>query len=76
MQEFNKTDVNVLNTDPEYHMQRVLDGNYAYIGDKTQMEIRMSTECTLQTIEEEFLPLQYALGLQNNSPYKKIFSDE
>ena len=73
---FNMTDPDVLHTDPLVHMQKVLDGDYAYIADKTQMDIRMSTECSLQTIKEEFLPMQYAIGLQNHSPYTKTFSDE
>ena len=74
--EFNKTDPSVLSADPDKHIAKALDGNYAYLGDKTQITLEMATECTLQTGEEEILPFQYAFGLPNNSPFTSLFSNE
>lgn len=73
---FNSTDPSVLSTKSKVHFDRVLSGGYFYIGDKTQMEIITATECSLLMAEDQFMPLQYAIGLPNFSPYTKIFSDE
>ncbi|XP_045200037.2 glutamate receptor 2-like [Mercenaria mercenaria] len=74
--EFNKTDPTILHHSPVYHVERVKKGKYAWIGDKTYMEIAMATECSLMTIKEEFMPLKYVLGFKNNSSHASIFSDQ
>ncbi|OWF41423.1 Glutamate receptor ionotropic, kainate 2 [Mizuhopecten yessoensis] len=76
MLEFNASDNSILSSQSSEHFKKVLGGGYAYIGDKTQMEIKMAEECSLLISDDEFMPLQYALGLPNFSPYTKMFSDE
>ncbi|OWF39812.1 Glutamate receptor ionotropic, kainate 3 [Mizuhopecten yessoensis] len=76
IERFNASDPSVLSTDPDVHIQKVLDSNYAYLGDKTQIEIKMANECTLRTGKEEVLPFQYAFGLPNLSPYTDLISRE
>ncbi|XP_033760424.1 glutamate receptor-like [Pecten maximus] len=76
MLEFNSSDASILSSQSSEHFTKVLGGGYAYIGDKTQMEIKMAKECSLLISDDEFMPLQYAFGLPNFSPYTKMFSDE
>ncbi|XP_060063877.1 uncharacterized protein LOC132544318 [Ylistrum balloti] len=76
MLRFNASDPSVLSPKSSVHFDKVLKGDYAYIGDKTQMEIKMAEECSLLMADEVFMPLQYAFGFPNFSPYTKIFSDE
>ncbi|XP_069105057.1 glutamate receptor ionotropic, delta-2-like [Argopecten irradians] len=75
---FNRTDKDILSYDPEVHISKVLSGNYVFLGDKTYTEITMRnrSECDMVIAKEEFLPLQYAIGLPNNSPYTRLFDDE
>ncbi|XP_076442949.1 uncharacterized protein LOC143281595 [Babylonia areolata] len=70
------SDPDVVSGDPERHLAKVKAGHYAYIGDKSAISTWLKTECDLITIEEEFLPMQYAVGLINNSDYTRLFSDE
>ncbi|XP_063406491.1 glutamate receptor ionotropic, kainate 4-like isoform X2 [Mytilus trossulus] len=70
----NQTDPRVLSTIPKVHMQKIREDNYAYIAEKSFFEIEATFDCDLQIAKEEFLPLQYAIGLPNNSPYTNIFS--
>ncbi|XP_060589780.1 glutamate receptor ionotropic, kainate glr-3-like isoform X1 [Ruditapes philippinarum] len=73
---FNKTDPTILHTSPSFHVERVKKGKYAWIGDKTTMEIAMATECSLVAIKEEFMPLIYVFGFKNKSPHAAIFSEQ
>ncbi|XP_060581241.1 glutamate receptor ionotropic, kainate glr-3-like, partial [Ruditapes philippinarum] len=75
--EFNKADPTILHQVPEFHINRVLnDNNYAWIGDKTYMEIYMARECSLLSIKEEFMPMIYVFGFTKNSPHTAIFSEQ
>ncbi|XP_045201044.2 glutamate receptor 2-like [Mercenaria mercenaria] len=74
--EFSKTDPTILHQNPDFHVERVKKGKYAWIGDKTYMEIAMATECNLMSIKEEFMPLIYVFGFKNNSPHAAIFSTQ
>ncbi|XP_045199719.2 glutamate receptor U1-like isoform X2 [Mercenaria mercenaria] len=76
IRDFNKTDPDVLSTDPEVHIRKVKKGKYAWIGDKTYIETAMAEECSLTSINEEFLPLKYGLGFVKNSPHTAIFSKQ
>jgi len=76
LQSVNESDPSVLSLNPEDHIQKVLKGKYAYIGDNTKIHFRMSTECDLVTMKQELLPFQYAFGLPNNSPFTEMFSKE
>lgn len=59
----------------EVVLSQVLQGGYAYINDKTGFELEMAKEtgCEIDMIKDEFIPFQYAVGLQNNSAYKTTF---
>ncbi|XP_060558639.1 glutamate receptor ionotropic, delta-1-like [Ruditapes philippinarum] len=76
MREFNKTDREVLNPYTNIHIRKVKKGKYAWIGDKTSIDIAMGKECTLTSIKEEFLPLKYSLGFVKDSPHTNIFSKQ
>jgi hypothetical protein len=43
----------------------VKEGKYAYIAEKSLLEIMASKDCELHIAKEEFLPLQYGVGLPN-----------
>ncbi|CAG2205591.1 unnamed protein product [Mytilus edulis] len=72
---FNQTDKRVLSNSEKDHMQKVKEGQYAYIAEKSYLEAVVSEDCDLGMTKEEILTLQYGVGLSNNSPYTKIFSD-
>nr|KAG5694584.1 hypothetical protein BaRGS_014997 [Batillaria attramentaria] len=58
------------------HLAKVKAGKYAYIGEMSTMLLFLKSECDLFIIKEQFLPLQYAVGLVNDSAYTSVFSDE
>ena len=74
--EFNRTDPSVLSTNVDVHLSKVLEGKYAYIGDKTLITLFRGENCELITAKEDVLHVYYAPGLPNNSPYKILFSDK
>ncbi|XP_053403153.1 probable glutamate receptor [Mercenaria mercenaria] len=74
--EFNKSDPTILHTNPAFHVERVKEGKYAWIGDKTYIEIAMASECSLVSIKEEFMPLIYVFGFKDNSPHSAMFSKQ
>ncbi|KAL5004040.1 hypothetical protein ScPMuIL_017496 [Solemya velum] len=68
--------VDLLDSDPEVldgsipvHIAKVLRGGYALIMDKTQILLNMAENCELDMTGELFMPLRYAIGLPNNSPF-------
>ncbi|CAC5371233.1 GRIK3 [Mytilus coruscus] len=71
----NKTDKRVLSYSENDHMQKVKEDHYAYIAEKSYLEVVVSEDCELAMTTEEILTVQYGVGLSNNSPYTKIFSD-
>ncbi|XP_046342594.1 glutamate receptor 4-like isoform X1 [Haliotis rufescens] len=73
---FNATDPSVLSLNPLDHYNKVKEGSYGYIADRSMMERWMAESCDLQMIKENFFPLQYAIALPNNSAYVSIFSEE
>lgn len=76
IESYRKSDPDVLASDPEVHLRKVKDGKYSYIGDKSAITTWLLSECDLIAIKEEFLPMQYSIGLVNNSAYTTMFSDE
>ncbi|CAC5375410.1 unnamed protein product [Mytilus coruscus] len=74
--EYNKTDTRVLSYIGDIHIGKVLEGNYAFIVDKTFFDMTMINNCELTMTSAEVLQLQYAMALPNNSPFTKIFTDE
>lgn len=75
IQTFNRSDPRVLSKHTAPHIEKVKEGKYAYIAEKSLLEIIASRNCELHIAKEEFLPLQYGIGLPNESPFTKIFSD-
>jgi hypothetical protein len=49
---------------------------YAFIGEKTFMEMKMANDCELITATEEIPNMSYGVGLPNNSLYTKMISDK
>ncbi|KAK6182170.1 hypothetical protein SNE40_009911 [Patella caerulea] len=74
--EFNKTDPDVLHLDQDLQRHKVITENYGYIADKTTAETWVFQSCDLTYLKELFFPMNYAFGLQSNSPYLQYFSDE
>ncbi|KAL4219833.1 hypothetical protein ACF0H5_020245 [Mactra antiquata] len=74
MIEFSKSDPDILNTSVDAQIEKVMKGNYAWIGDKTSIELAMVEECALTTTKEMFMPMSYAFGFINNSPHAPVFS--
>ncbi|CAG2217228.1 GRID1 [Mytilus edulis] len=74
--EYNKSDTRVLSYIGDEHIGKVLEGNYAFIVDKTFFDMTMIDNCELAMTLAEVLQLQYAMALPNNSPFTKIFTDE
>ncbi|XP_071160564.1 glutamate receptor ionotropic, delta-1-like [Mytilus edulis] len=72
----NKTNPNILSADGDVQVRLVMEGNYAYVGDKTHFELTMATNCHLAMVPSDIVSMQYAIALPNNSPFTKIFSDE
>ncbi|CAG2198776.1 GRID1 [Mytilus edulis] len=72
----NKTNPNILSANGDVQVRLVMEGHYAYIGDKTHFELTMATNCHLTMVLSDIVSMQYAIALPNNSPFTKIFSDE
>ena len=73
---FYRSDPDVFNPSHQVQVMKVLDGGYAYINDKSSMQIVMQKYCDLALAREEFLPLHYAIGLQQGSLYTDLFSEQ
>ncbi|BFZ07498.1 hypothetical protein BsWGS_10536 [Bradybaena similaris] len=66
---FNKSDPSVLSSNVNIHKAKVSKGGYAYIGDRSLIDT-WTSDPELRTIKENFFPVQYAVGLVKNSPYR------
>ena len=62
--------------DPNIHIEKVKQGGYAWIGDKTFIELAMAEECGLVRIKEEFMPMTYTLVFPKHSIYLSTFSNQ
>ena len=58
------------------HMRMVNQGGYIYIADMTALEMEAAKDCNLAIMKEKFIPFYYAVGTQNNSVYRDLFSEE
>ncbi|CAC5388391.1 GRID1 [Mytilus coruscus] len=75
--EFNQSDSSVLSSDPAEQIRKVRGGNYAFIGERTYLDMAIGQSCDMSIIStDDFHPLLIALPLPNNSPFLKVFSDE
>ncbi|XP_063400117.1 probable glutamate receptor [Mytilus trossulus] len=75
MIEFNQTDPSVLSSDPAEQIRKVEGGNYAYVADKTYIELAISHKCELSLSQSDIQPILYAFPLPETSPFVKTFSD-
>ncbi|CAC5388394.1 GRIN [Mytilus coruscus] len=74
---FNQSDPSVLNSDPAEQIRKVRGGKYAYIGDRTYLDMAIGESCDMSVISPaDFHTLLIALPLPSNSPFLKVFSDE
>ncbi|XP_076095691.1 glutamate receptor ionotropic, kainate glr-3-like [Mytilus galloprovincialis] len=73
---YNKTNPSILSTDPNVQIRLVMEGDYAYVGDRTAMELAMDNNCHLAMVLSDLLAMHFAIALPNKSPFTKIFSDE
>ncbi|XP_046564373.1 glutamate receptor ionotropic, delta-1-like [Haliotis rubra] len=63
-------------SDVDSHLRRVLNGQYAFIGEDIIFQTWRSNSCDLQFVKEQFYLQQAAVGLPNNSANTKIFSND
>ena len=66
--------VPALSPSHEEHLQIVYVGRYADLSDLSSFAVEMSKRCDLTVMTERFSSLNYAIGLQNNSPYEELSS--
>ncbi|KAJ8309978.1 hypothetical protein KUTeg_011843 [Tegillarca granosa] len=64
----------ILDLNPEVHVQKVLNEDYVFFCDKTYFEILAGKDCRFVIGEEEYPNMNYAVGLPNNSAYTRLFS--
>ncbi|XP_064594549.1 glutamate receptor U1-like [Liolophura sinensis] len=73
IQRFWKENPNLLNKSHAVQVNRVRAGGYVYLNDKSKNLIEIAQDCTLAMGKQEFLPLNFGIGLQQDSPYKELF---
>ncbi len=75
MAKWEKSGLDILSGSSADHIKMVEAGTHAYLTDVTVSQLEISRNCELKTMDEKFYPMQYAMGVQNNSAYKHIFSE-
>ena len=68
---FNSSSLVSLSPDHNYHLNKVYEGNYAYVIGITPSKVLMREHCDVTIAKETFAPLYYSVGLQKNSAYTK-----
>ena len=76
IQGFLKEGIPALATRTSDHMQMVHEGGYTYVADMTALELEAAKDCDLAIMKEKFVPFYYAIGTQNNSVYRDLFSEQ
>lgn len=68
--------LNITSPDPDVHIQRVLSGDYAFIGDKTTLSVAEREYCgKLAILSERITPVQYGVAFPNGSTVNDVFSN-
>lgn len=49
---------------------------YIYIGEKTNIEAEMASDCNITLLPEEFFKVGFGFALQDGDPYREIFNKE
>ena len=76
IEEFNKSDPGVLGFSHSGHIQKVKDGYYVYILDRTSMELEMATDCTIKELGESLdYKFLYSIGMRKNSAYQHLLGE-
>ncbi|XP_046544297.1 glutamate receptor ionotropic, delta-1-like [Haliotis rubra] len=57
-------------------IKKVLDENYAFMSDTSELDVFARAFCDLYILEETFEPMQYSLVLPQDSPLTDMFSEE
>ncbi len=76
MKEFEKKGTPSFSLNNSEHLKMVLEQNYAYIASSSIAELESLKHCEIATIKEKFSAQFFAVGLQNNSAYNDIFSQQ
>lgn len=63
-----------MNDNINHQVGKALEGNYAFIWDNVPLEFAAARSCDLETIHTDIFST-YAIGLPENSPFLKVFSD-
>ena len=64
----------VLSPKASIHLDHVIRGGYAFVTDITWALQQASKTCDLTILEEQFWPMMFAMGTQNNSAYKPVLT--
>ncbi|XP_052067296.1 glutamate receptor ionotropic, kainate glr-3-like [Mytilus californianus] len=73
--EFNKSDPSVLSKSGEEHLQKLYNGNYAFIMAKQYIDFETTGHCNLVLLNEHLARNEVAFALANNSPCVRILSN-
>ncbi|KAK3792934.1 hypothetical protein RRG08_033784 [Elysia crispata] len=73
---FKAADPETNSTDPDVHLRKVKEGQYAYISDQVPMEMWVAVDCDLRILEERVIPLPFIVGLHNNSALVTAFNQQ
>ncbi|VDI36281.1 Hypothetical predicted protein [Mytilus galloprovincialis] len=73
--EFNKSDPSVLSKSGEEHLQKLYNGNYAFIMAKQYIDFETAGHCNLVLLNEHMARNEVAFALANNSPFVRILSN-
>ena len=73
---WNQSDPSVLSSDVDVHLQRMLQGGYAYIHSREGSAVARLKNCHLALIGEKDAPsTNINIALRKNSAYRKLFQD-
>ena len=75
MIDWHARDYPVLSTSHKAHMDFVDKGGYAYFTDLTEAISYSQTSCDLRIYSGNLFPLQFGMGFQNNSAYRREAGD-
>ncbi len=74
MEMFEEEGFPALHNDQNDQLKMVYSNDYVYFTDLSTYEVERTKTCDLMLMREQFSPMFYAFGVQNNSAYVDIFS--
>lgn len=74
IQSFSTYDPDVLSPSKEVQFNKVQQGGYAFISDRTTLELQAASDetCELAVLKYHFLPMPLGIALRKHSPYKSV----